>query len=178
MTDDSDTATIALRVNDRECILQVDADDTLLDVLRNRLNLTSCRETCGLGLCGTCTVVVDGRAVSSCLMPAFPLDGAHVRTAEGLETGRALSPLQESFIENQAFQCSFCTPGFLMSATALLDEDPDGDVEQALAGHICRCGSYQQIVAAVRQAASGMSTTAQNDPTIEPKAAIEPKGKR
>jgi aerobic-type carbon monoxide dehydrogenase small subunit (CoxS/CutS family) len=152
MPDGSDSVVVTLRVNGRAHEVRVGADDTLLDVLRYRLHLTSCRETCGLGLCGTCTVVVDDRAVSACIAPAFALDGAVVRTAEGLEGNRELSPLQAAFVDEQAFQCSFCTPGFLMSATAMLEEGPGhADVEDALSGHVCRCGSYRQILAAVRR---------------------------
>lgn len=152
MREGSDSVLVRLRVNGRLHEARVGADDTLLDVLNRQLHLTSCRETCGLGLCGSCTVVVDGRAVSACIAPAFTLDGAVVRTAEGLEGARELSPLQEAFVAEQAFQCSFCTPGFLMSATAMLDEGPGhADAEDALSGHVCRCGSYRQILAALRR---------------------------
>lgn len=154
MPDGTDSVSLSLHVNGRTHQVRVDADDTLLDVLRRQLHLTSCRETCGLGLCGTCTVVLDGRAVSACISPAFVLDGSTVLTAEGLEKPCGLSRLQTAFVEEQAFQCSFCTPGFLMSATAMIEEErADADVEDALAGHICRCGSYHEIVAAVRRAA-------------------------
>lgn len=147
------SVTIALGVNGRSYAVSVTAEDSLLDVLRDRLLLFSCRQTCGLGLCGSCAVIVDGRAVNSCIAPAFSLDGAVVRTAEGLESATGLSPLQAAFVEEQAFQCSFCTPGFLMSATAMLEEEGPGpvDVEDALGGHLCRCGSYEQILAAVRR---------------------------
>lgn len=164
MTDGAETIRITLQVNGRACTAAVSVDDTLYDVLRTQLGLTSCRETCGLGVCGTCTVILDGRAVSACLAPAFPLDGAVVRTAEGLECGAHLSPLQQAFVEHQAFQCSFCTPGFLMSATAMLDDGPGADPEVALSGHLCRCGSYRQILAAVRSAAN----TAQDEEQPEP----------
>lgn len=140
---------LRLTVNGRRHEVPVAAADTLLDVLRDRLGLTSCRETCGLGLCGSCTVTVDGRAVSSCIAPAFTLDGAEVRTAEGLGSATGLDELQQAFVDEQAFQCSFCTPGFLMSATAMLEEDGEPDLHEALGGHLCRCGSYRQIVAAI-----------------------------
>jgi carbon-monoxide dehydrogenase small subunit len=150
MVNGLDSALVRLSVNGTVHEVKVAADDTLLDVLRNELHLTSCRETCGVGLCGSCAVVVDGKAVSACILPAFPLDGAVIRTAEGLEQRMELSPLQKSFVEHQAFQCSFCTPGFLMSATAMLEDDPaEADIDAALTGHICRCGSYKQIIAAV-----------------------------
>ena len=147
---------ITLEVNGRVCVIDVSADDTLADVLRAQLNLTSCRETCGLGLCGSCTVIVDGHAVSACLVPAFQMDGSVIRTAEGLDQGGEPSCLQRAFTERQAFQCSFCTPGFLMSATAMLEQEHTcTSVEDALSGHLCRCGSYEQIVTAVGDVASG-----------------------
>lgn len=155
MADGAASMRITLTVNGTETAVEVSADDTLVDVLRDGLHLTSCRETCGVGLCGTCTVVLDGRAVSACLALAFQADGAVVRTAEGLQRGTEPSPLQQAFIDKQAFQCSFCTPGFLMSATAMLDEGTAGTVEDALSGHICRCGSYEQIVSAVREVGDG-----------------------
>ena len=161
------TVTITLRVNGRDHAVPVSAEDSLLDVLRDRLLLFSCRQTCGLGLCGSCAVIVDGRAVNSCIAPAFPLDGAVVRTAEGLESATGLSDLQAAFVEEQAFQCSFCTPGFLMSATAMLEEGSPQplDVEDALGGHLCRCGSYEQILAAVRRT---MPTRPRRDGTADP----------
>jgi carbon-monoxide dehydrogenase small subunit len=149
MTDGSATFALNLRVNGKAHRLAVTADDTLLDVLRRDLRLFSCRETCGLGLCGSCTVVVDGRAISACLAPAFTQDGSEVRTAEGLESAEGLHPVQQAFVDEQAFQCSFCTPGFLMSTVAMLEDDSPPDVEATLTGHLCRCGSYRQILAAV-----------------------------
>jgi aerobic-type carbon monoxide dehydrogenase small subunit (CoxS/CutS family) len=145
----AESVPLRLTVNGRAHEVSVSAADTLLDVLHGRLRLTSCRETCGLGLCGSCTVTVDGRAVSACIAPAFTLDGAEVRTAEGLGTATELSDLQQAFVDEQAFQCSYCTPGFLMSATAMLEEGGECDLHEALGGHLCRCGSYRQIVAAV-----------------------------
>lgn len=119
--------------------------------------LLSVRETCGLGVCGTCTVLLDDEPVSACILPLYALDGRTVRTAEGLGERGQLSDLQEEFIAAQAFQCSFCTPGFLMSATALLEET-DGPldaetVENGLQGHLCRCGCYAAISEAVRACA-------------------------
>lgn len=152
MTDESESMSITLQVNGDESSVDVTADDTLVDVLHDKLRLTSCRATCGLGLCGSCTVVVDGRAVSACLVPAFQTDGASVRTAEGLQQGAEPNRLQRAFIEEQAFQCSFCTPGFLMSATAMLEEGRHCDIEASLSGHLCRCGSYEQILGAVARA--------------------------
>lgn len=155
MSDGAASMRVTLDVNGVRRSTEIVADDTLADVLRGKFNLTSCRETCGLGLCGSCTVVADGRAVSACLLPAFQADGAVVRTAEGLQNGAEPSPLQRAFIEEQAFQCSFCTPGFLMSLTAMIEHDEPGCVRDALSGHLCRCGSYEQIISAAGSAATG-----------------------
>jgi len=133
----------------------VDAEPltTAVEVLRG-LELFSVRETCALGVCGTCTILLDGTAVSACLTPAFRLDGASVITVEGLAEG--LHPIQQAFVDENAFQCSFCTPGFVLGATALLDavgEIRRDDVEAYLGGHLCRCGSYENIVRAVKRSA-------------------------
>jgi aerobic-type carbon monoxide dehydrogenase small subunit (CoxS/CutS family) len=139
---------LTLRVNGIEHDVLVGADDTLLDVVRDRLRLYSCRETCGIGVCGSCTVRLDGRAVSACLTMAFTCAGADVETAEGGAADR----VKQAFLDHQAFQCSFCTPGFVMSVAAMLDEPTDRqDADAALSGHLCRCCSYQQIRAAVRE---------------------------
>jgi aerobic-type carbon monoxide dehydrogenase small subunit (CoxS/CutS family) len=120
--------------------------------------LFSVRETCGLGVCGTCTVLLDDEPVSTCITPLFALEGRSVRTAEGLEEGGRLSDLQQQFVESQAFQCSFCTPGFLLSSTALLSrtegELDDDAIEEGLQGHLCRCGCYDSIKHAVRTCAA------------------------
>jgi len=139
---------ITLRVNGVNHDVLVGAGDTLLDVLRERLHIYSCRETCGIGVCGSCTVRLNGRAVSSCLTMAFTCSAAEVDTAEGGSAGR----VQQAFLDHQAFQCSFCTPGFVMSVAAMLDEPADRrDADAALSGHLCRCCSYQQIRAAVQE---------------------------
>jgi aerobic-type carbon monoxide dehydrogenase small subunit (CoxS/CutS family) len=155
MSDGATTLSLRLRVNGKAHRIPVTADDTLLDVLRRELRLFSCRETCGLGLCGSCTVLVDGRAVSACLAPAFAQEGTEVRTAEGLEGAEELHPVQKAFVEEQAFQCSFCTPGFLMSTVAMIEDPAPPDVEDALTGHLCRCGSYRQILSAVAKVVDG-----------------------
>ena len=127
--------------------------------LREVLNLKSVKEGCGIGECGACTVIVNGRAVDSCLMPAAQLKGAVVETAEGLEKNGRPHPLQTAFVKHNAVQCGYCSPGFLMNAKALLDSNPDPDrarVEKALAGNLCRCTGYQQIVDAVMDAADNM----------------------
>lgn len=142
------TYRLALRVDGTVQELAVSADDTLLDVLHDRLRLQSCRETCGIGVCGSCTVRVDGRAVSACLTMAFTCANTEVETAEGPAAER----VRQAFLDHQAFQCSYCTPGFVMSVAAMLDEPPERrDMEAALGGHLCRCGSYRQIRTAVRE---------------------------
>jgi len=125
---------------------------TALSFLREVMGMRSVKEGCGIGECGTCSIILDGRAVNACLLPAAKLDGRVVETTEGLANSDILHPLQESFIKHGAIQCGFCTPGLLMSAKALLDENPRPTAEEirrALAGNLCRCGGYQQIVEAV-----------------------------
>jgi len=130
--------------------------ETLLDVLRNRLGLTGAKEGCGTGDCGACSVTLDGQLVCSCLVLGAEAEGRKVTTVEGLADGDKLHPLQEKFIEHAALQCGICTPGFLVAAKALLDENDDPDEEQirfALAGNLCRCTGYDKIVRAVDAAA-------------------------
>ncbi len=117
------------------------------------------RESCGQGLCGCCSVVVDGTAVSGCLTLALLVDGTEVSTVEGLDAGGELSPVQEAFIEEFAFQCGFCTPGFIMMTHQLLDSNPDpdeGEIRDYLAGNLCRCAAYPEIIKAVKSAANKM----------------------
>lgn len=154
---------IRLEVNGVEHQLQVGAGETLLDVLRGRLRLTGTKRGCEIGECGACTVVLDGKAVNSCMVLAVQADGKKVVTVEGLarkEQGRlVLHPLQEAFIAKGAVQCGFCTPGVLMSAYALLCENPDPtreEVARAVAGNLCRCTGYQMIVDAILDAARAM----------------------
>lgn len=130
--------------------------ETLLEVLRTRFGQHGVRESCGQGVCGTCTVSVDGRAVSSCLMLAAMADGTRVRTAEGLSAAPELHPIVQAFVEEFAFQCGFCTPGMVMMAGSLLAENPDPSVDEIrayLSGNLCRCGCYPEIIRAVRAAA-------------------------
>jgi carbon-monoxide dehydrogenase small subunit len=129
----------------------------LLSVLRDRLELTGAKEGCGLGECGACTVILNGRAVNACITPVLEAAGGRVTTIEGLLTddGR-LSPLQQAFIEHGGVQCGFCTPGMILSAKALLDENPsptENEVRDGISGNLCRCTGYNQIVAAVLAAA-------------------------
>jgi carbon-monoxide dehydrogenase small subunit len=148
--------TIELTVNGRPRELEVAVHHTLLEVLRDEISLTGTKECCVVGECGACTVLVDGRSVNSCLMLAVEADGSDVLTVEGLADDGGLAPLQQAFLDQSAAQCGFCIPGQLMSATALLervDEPTDEDIQEALAGNLCRCAGYEQIFAAVRQAA-------------------------
>jgi carbon-monoxide dehydrogenase small subunit len=148
--------TIELTVNGRPRRLDVAVHHTLLEVLRDDLALTGTKECCVVGECGACTVLVDGRSVNSCLMLAVEADGAEVTTVEGLAVDGELAPLQQAFLDTSAAQCGFCIPGQLMSATALLEETDhpsDEQIQEALAGNLCRCAGYEQIFEAVKQAA-------------------------
>ena len=135
------------------------ADESLLDVLRNRLYMTGSKEGCGTGDCGACSITMDGRLVCSCLVLGAEAEGRSIATVEGLSEGGELHPLQEKFIEHAAFQCGICTPGFLVAAKALLDRNANPNEEEiryALAGNLCRCTGYDKIVRAVQDAAKVM----------------------
>lgn len=135
------------------------ADESLLDVLRNRLNMTGSKEGCGTGDCGACSITIDGRLVCSCLVLGAEAEGRTIETVEGLSEGGELHPLQEKFIEHAAFQCGICTPGFLVAAKALLDRNANPNEEEiryALAGNLCRCTGYDKIVRAVQDGAKVM----------------------
>lgn len=156
MSDVPETLPIEITVNGRGRRLEVAVHHTLLDVLRNELDLTGTKECCVVGECGACTVVVDGRAMNSCLMLAVEADGAEVTTIEGLATDGRLSRLQEAFLEKGAVQCGFCIPGQVMAAHALLARNPHPtvvEVHEGLSGNLCRCAGYQQITQAVLAAA-------------------------
>ncbi|POZ91013.1 (2Fe-2S)-binding protein [Petrotoga halophila] len=143
---------VTLYVNNKKEILQVEPTERLLDTLRNRLKLTSVKEGCDVGECGACTVILNGEAVHSCLVLTVQVDGYEVFTTEGLEINGKLDPLQQSFIDHQAVQCGFCTPGMLMSAKALLNKNPNPsreEIKTAIEGNLCRCTGYQQIVEAI-----------------------------
>ncbi len=153
---------VELRINGRTERLRVEGTESLAEALRRDHRLFSVREVCGIGVCGSCTVLVDGVAMSSCLMLAGFAGGADVTTVEGLGVDGALDPVQQAFVDHSAFQCSFCTPGFLMATHALLAEEPHPSperVREALAGNLCRCGSYQKILAAVLDAAERLDPT-------------------
>ncbi len=147
---------VSFRVNGRAERVKLDARVTLLDLLRERLQLTGTKKGCNFGECGACTVHLDGRRVNACLVLAASLEGREVTTIEGLAAGDALHPVQRAFIANDAFQCGFCTPGQIMSAAALIGEGHAGSEEEIrewMSGNLCRCAAYPQIVAAVRAAA-------------------------
>ena len=145
---------ITLNINGKPHEVTIYPNDTLLDVLRDKLDLTGSKESCGEGVCGSCTVHMDGKPVRACLTLAMEAQDAEIKTVEGLANGDELSNLQQSFIDHGAVQCGFCTPGMLMSADALLRENPKPDektIRKALAGNICRCTGYAKIVQAVAQ---------------------------
>lgn len=152
----SDGLAIDVVVNGRPRAFAVEPHHTLLEVLRDDLGLTGTKECCLVGECGACTVLLDGAAVDSCLVLAVEADGASVTTVEGLADGSALEPLQAAFLETGAAQCGFCIPGQLMAARALLATTPHptrAEIEEGLAGNLCRCAGYEQIFEAVELAA-------------------------
>jgi len=150
---------ITLHVNGERRTLSVAPWTTLLDALRERLQLTGTKKGCDHGQCGACTVLVEGRRVNACLTLAVMKDGAHVTTIEGLATDGALHPLQQAFIDHDAFQCGYCTPGQICSAAGLLAEGKaktTDEIRELMSGNICRCGAYPNIVAAIEQAMRAM----------------------
>jgi aerobic carbon-monoxide dehydrogenase small subunit len=158
---------LLLKVNGTVWEISARPTARLIDVLRDQMGLTGTKEGCGEGECGACTVIVDGKAVNSCVMLAVQALGKEVLTVEGLAASGELDTLQQKFVEQGAVQCGFCTPGMLMSAKALLMANPlpsDQDIRTALAGNLCRCTGYKTIVAAVR-AASGQETAAMEVPS-------------
>ncbi|HEY5573175.1 MAG TPA: (2Fe-2S)-binding protein [Anaerolineales bacterium] len=145
------------RVNGETHRLVVAPNRTLLEVLRDELGLVGAREGCSIGMCGACTVLVDGKAISSCLLLAVQADGSEVTTVEGLSRDGQLHPVQQAYIDHAAFQCAYCTPGFILSTVALLQEYPNPDEEtirRYLSGNLCRCGSYENILRAVKACSS------------------------
>ena len=148
---------VRLVVNGLERKVDVDTTWSLAYVLRNTLGLTGTKIACDVGACGSCTVIVDGRAINSCLTLAVQAEGQSITTIEGLAVDGKLHPLQQAFIDSHALQCGYCTPGMLMAAKAFLDKNPhpsEEEVKEAIGGHICRCGSYHNIVEAILIAAS------------------------
>jgi carbon-monoxide dehydrogenase small subunit len=147
---------ISFQLNGKEVSIEVNSEDSALMVLRDRLRLKGTKEGCGIGECGACTILVDGLAVNSCLMLAAQLDGRKIQTVEGLMQHEKMDVLQKKFIEHGAIQCGFCSPGMLLSARALLDENPSPDhdsIVEALSGNLCRCTGYVQAIEAVEAAA-------------------------
>lgn len=147
---------IDIKVNGEQHMVEVEPNTTLLEFLRDSLRLTGTKEGCGLGECGACVVLVEGRPVNSCLMLAADANGCDVTTIEGLMINGTLHPVQQSFIYEGAVQCGFCTPAMVLSAKALLDRNPEPseeEIREALSGVLCRCGSYKKIIRAVQAAA-------------------------
>ncbi|MEU0110119.1 (2Fe-2S)-binding protein [Streptomyces sp. NPDC006129] len=156
--DAAPSSRVTLTVNGERRTVTVDHRTSLLDLLREHLGLTGSKKGCNAGACGACTVLVDGRRVNSCLTLAVRLDGAEVTTIEGLAKGERLHPLQQAFIDQDAFQCGYCTPGQIMSGVGCIQEghtDSPAEIREFMSGNICRCGCYVKIVRAVEQAAHG-----------------------
>jgi xanthine dehydrogenase YagT iron-sulfur-binding subunit len=152
----------ALRVNGADRTLALEPRRTLLDALRHDMQLTGTKKVCDMGDCGACTVLVDGKAMYACLLLAVDCAGREITTIEGLAENGSLDPVQQAFIEADAFQCGFCTSGQIMSLRGLLNENPSPDdaaIERAVSGNLCRCGAYQHIVAAGRIAAGRPATS-------------------
>jgi len=150
---------IKITVNKKLYEVDIHPCRTLLEVLREDIGLTGTKEGCGIGECGACTVIVDGKTVNSCLILAVEVDGKSVTTIEGLADGDVLHPIQQAFMEQGGVQCGFCTPGMIMSAKALLDSNPDpGDdeIKRGIAGNLCRCTGYVKIIDSIKAAAKTM----------------------
>ena len=145
---------VHMKVNGKDVELAVDERESLLDTLRQRLGLTSVKKGCEVGECGACTVIIDGETIDSCIYLAVWADGKNIRTLEGLEKNGELTRIQEAFIEEGAVQCGFCTPGFIMSATVLLEQGKEltrEEIKKKMSGNLCRCTGYQNIVNAVEK---------------------------
>ena len=148
---------LTLDVNGSKRSMEAASDETLLSALRDRLGLTGTKYGCGEGQCGACTVLVDGKAARSCRTTVTEVTGRRIVTIEGLTRAGRLHPVQQAFLDQEAFQCGYCTPGMIVATSALLDGNPnpsDEDIVGGLTGNICRCGTYPRILAAVRQAAA------------------------
>ena len=152
---------VTLRVNGQDQVVDAEPDTPLLYVLRNDLKLNAAKYGCGLGQCGACTVIVDGKPIFSCLTPISILEGREIRTVESLGTVDKLGPMQQAFIENQAAQCGYCIPGMMMRAQALLERNPaasDAEIRTALEPNLCRCGTHMRILKAVKRAGELMTS--------------------
>jgi len=162
----TDKADITLTINGQAHAISVEPRKTLVDAIREECGQTGTHIGCEHGVCGTCTIILDGEAIRACLMFAIQADGRQIRTVEGLANGEELHPLQQAFIDHHGLQCGFCTPGFLMLATAFLRDHPspsDEEIREAMASNLCRCTGYQNILRAVRLAADAVA-----DPSTEP----------
>ena len=151
--------TIQFVINGQSVEIEVKPWRTLLEMIRENLNLTGTKEGCGHGECGSCTVLMGGKTVNSCLVPAAEADGQEILTIEGLSEARNLHPIQEAFVERAGMQCGFCTPGMIISAKALLDRNPDPsekEIREAMAGNFCRCTGYTKIVESIDAAARAL----------------------
>jgi len=152
---------VEFTLNGKPTKVTVSPSDTLLDVLRDKLKLTGTKKGCGKGECGACTVILDGKAVNSCLVPVIKVAGRSVETIEGIGTKEKPHPLQETFMDLGAIQCGFCTPGMIMSSKALLDKVPNPtreEIREAIAGNICRCTGYVKIEEAIKAAVEKIKT--------------------
>jgi len=150
---------IKVKINGKSHEVIVPPWRTLLELIREDLKLTGTKEGCGQGECGSCTVIMGGKTVNSCLVLAMEADGQEILTVEGLEDGDKLHPVQEAFVEHAGMQCGFCTPGMIMSATALLDRNPnpsEEDIREGIAGNFCRCTGYTKIIESIGAAAKAM----------------------
>ena len=155
----SDLVSITLKINGESHRVSVEPRRTLADTIRDDCGKTGTHVGCEHGVCGSCTIIIDGEPMRSCLMFAVQADGREIRTVEGLAKGEELHPLQRAFIDNHGLQCGFCTPGFLMLATSVLEKEPDiadADLLDALSSNLCRCTGYQNIIKAVKQARDEM----------------------
>jgi carbon-monoxide dehydrogenase small subunit len=161
-----ETETYRLVVNNRTYLVHAKPNATLLSVLRDHLDLTGAKCGCGTGDCGACTVLMDGEAVRSCIVPVKKADGHAILTIEGLARGNKLHPLQRAFVECGAIQCGFCTPGMILTAKALLNQNPnptEEEIRTAISGNLCRCTGYARIVEAIQYAAELLREEAEND---------------
>lgn len=152
---------ITLHINGRDYSTTVRSHQTLLEVLRDQFHLYGAREGCGVGMCGACTVLLEGKPVSACLSLAVMAEGKKITTIEGLSQDESLHPVQQAYLDQAAFQCAYCTPGFILTTVALLEENPNPDddtIRDYLAGNLCRCGSYLNILEAVRQCRQSTSS--------------------
>ena len=144
---------INLTINNEKYEVAVEPNQTLVEMLRDELGLTGTKQGCGVGDCGSCTVIMDGKPVNSCLVLALQAEGKSILTIEGLQTDEGLHPLQQAFVNKGAIQCGFCTPGMILSAISLLERNPEPDeaeIREAISGNLCRCTGYQKIVEAIK----------------------------